>query len=382
MYISYYIFMQSFEFIDLILFLGASQGIFLAVTLQLVTKKNKAANKILSLLLLLVTITLLGRMLYFKYATYAFTYRIAALVDVIIFVFGPLSYMYIRRLIFNEKPGFRLSLPHFIPILGYLVFGFSSYTYTISEWKELLAQGALNLPFFITETAGIISNIVYVFLIANMIKKYKKEQQENLSYFQGLLSYLHTYIIAVSLFVIAWIFSYINFNLYYLNLNYISYNLIWVLISAFVFVIGFYSLKQPDIFRMPLIKEQETNVKERLSQETILQLKDSLEKLIVDEKIYLNHKLTLADLAKKLDTTTNNVSWLLNNIHKSTFYDFINKYRVKEFVRKIHKGEHHQHTLLALSMDAGFNSKSTFNKAFKAELNDTPSNYIKKLTTT
>lgn len=102
---------------------------------------------------------------------------------------------------------------------------------------------------------------------------------------------------------------------------------------------------------------------------------------MINEKVYFNHKLTLVDLAKRLNTSTNNVSWLLNNIHKCTFYDYINTYRVKAFVEKIHNGEHHHHTLLALSMDSGFNSKSTFNKAFKAVINDTPSNYIKKLNT-
>ena len=61
-----------------------------------------------------------------------------------------------------------------------------------------------------------------------------------------------------------------------------------------------------------------------------------------------------------------------------TFYDFINHYRVKEFVKKVENQEHLKHTILALSMDVGFNSKSTFNKAFKDTMQDTPSNYIKK----
>ena len=79
-----------------------------------------------------------------------------------------------------------------------------------------------------------------------------------------------------------------------------------------------------------------------------------------------------------LQTSTNNVSWLLNNVYETTFYDFVNRYRVEEFVQKVENNEHLRHTILALSLDVGFNSKSTFNKAFKLHKQDTPSNFIKK----
>ncbi len=374
--------MQSFEFIDLILFLGISQGLFLAFTLQVLTKKNKAANKILSIILWVTTITLFGRMVYSRFSDNLYVIRIVILVDVIIFVLGPLSYLYMRKLVFEEKLNFRKILYHFIPVFFHLAFVLWSYTRTIPELHELIKQGALNFPFFVIETIGLISNIVYIFLCLKLIKLYSKERKENLSYMSNLLPFLYTYIVSISLFVTAWFLSYINFNIYYFNLKYISYNLVWILISVFVYVVSFYSLKQPEIFRMPLTKKNKIKNKERLCDREVAMLKDKLEELLVDEKIYLNHKLTLVDLAKKLDTTTNNVSWLLNNIHNCAFYDYINKYRVREFISKIHNGEHHNHTLLALSMDSGFNSKSTFNKAFKAEFNDTPSNYIKRLNIT
>jgi AraC-like DNA-binding protein len=99
---------------------------------------------------------------------------------------------------------------------------------------------------------------------------------------------------------------------------------------------------------------------------------------MLNEQIYLQNDLTLSQVSELLKTSTNNISWLLNNIYSSTFYDFINGYRIKEFLQKVEKKEHLSHTILALSMDSGFNSKSTFNKAFKREMNDTPSNYIRK----
>ena len=100
---------------------------------------------------------------------------------------------------------------------------------------------------------------------------------------------------------------------------------------------------------------------------------------MLNEHIYLDSKLTLKTLSEKLETSTNNLSWLLNSVYNCTFYEYINRSRIKAFISKIENGDHKEYTVLALSIDSGFNSKSTFNKAFKAEMNDTPSNYIKKI---
>ncbi|GAA4111167.1 helix-turn-helix domain-containing protein [Aquimarina addita] len=371
--------MQSLEFIDLILFLGISQGLFLAITLQLIRNKNKEANKVLSLLLILAVVMLSGRMFYFRYWSVHFFERLAILVDVIIFLFGPLSYLYLRRLSVREFPKFRLSAIHFVPALLHLIFVFWSYTFSLKELNALWQKGFLNIPFIVIETLGLISNIFYFLLSLVIIKQYIKEVKNNLSFIQNATSFFYTYLVAIFLFMLAWILSFTNTFICNLGFEHLDYDLIWIIIPVFIYVIGFYSLKQPAIFRIPVVKKEKDIPRARLNNEALQKLQNDLEKLMIEEKIYLNHKLTLRDLSKRLDTSTNNVSWLLNNVHQHSFYDYINHYRVKEFIEKIQDGEHHRHTLLALSMDVGFNSKSTFNKAFKSEMNDTPSNYIKKI---
>ena len=106
-------------------------------------------------------------------------------------------------------------------------------------------------------------------------------------------------------------------------------------------------------------------------------LKEKLDSLMVNERAFMKNDLTLSDVAKQLKTSTNNISWVLNTVYNTTFYDFINGYRVKEFIQRVENKEHLSRTILALSMDSGFNSKSTFNKAFKNLMKDTPSNFIK-----
>ncbi|PKV49163.1 AraC-like DNA-binding protein [Aquimarina sp. MAR_2010_214] len=370
--------MQSFELIDLIVFLGISQGIFLAIVIQVLQNKNRLANRTLSLILTIASIMLTGRFFFTIETDNKVFFRLALFVDILVFVFGPLLYLYYRRLIFNEKSKYKLHYTCFIPATGMLAYHFWTYQFSYDEFVLLAQNGNLTLSFLIIEAVGILFNLYFVYQCFQLLGIYQKEEKNNLSYSQNLVRYLNAILIIGSLFLLLWIISFVLGYGFKIYSSFLSYNAIWIVVCVFVYIIGFYSLKQPDLFRMPLYLNTHIKKKERLDNEVVKNLEVMLEKLMINEKIYLNHKLTLVDLAKKLDTSTNNVSWLLNNIHKCTFYDYINTYRVKAFIEKIHNGEHHHHTLLALSMDSGFNSKSTFNKAFKAVIKDTPSNYIKK----
>ena len=172
----------------------------------------------------------------------------------------------------------------------------------------------------------------------------------------------------------------INLRVFNTYFTYVDYNTVWAAIAVFIYVIGYFSLKQPELFRMELKEIQnpkEKEMKDRLSIQESTILKQKMDSLMITEKIYLKNNLTLVEISNYLETSVHNVFWLLNNTYKSTFYDFINGYRINEFVRKVEKKEHLNYTILTLSFDAGFNFKSTFNKVFKAIMNDTPSNFIK-----
>lgn len=60
------------------------------------------------------------------------------------------------------------------------------------------------------------------------------------------------------------------------------------------------------------------------------------------------------------------------------FNDFVNHHRIKALLQKIEKGEHSVQTLLSLAYECGFNSKSTFNRAFKRATSLNPREYIEK----
>ena len=86
---------------------------------------------------------------------------------------------------------------------------------------------------------------------------------------------------------------------------------------------------------------------------------------MLQDKLYLEPELSLSDLAVKLKTNTSVLSAAINSNFGKNFNDFVNEYRVEEFKKQIKLPENQHYTLLAVAFDCGFNSKATFNRAFK-----------------
>ncbi|MEZ4777939.1 MAG: AraC family transcriptional regulator [Flavobacteriaceae bacterium] len=368
----------TFQWIDVIIFIGICQGIFLSLTLQRISNNNHKANRILSYLIALATVMLIGRFVYFRFLT-EWVFQWSILVDSVVFLFGPLTYVYIKRLLFKDSNRFWLPKIHFLPFVGMVLFAlFYIIKDTPEEYYQFFLNGNLLLYFRIISALMIILNTYYVVQSFQLLSVFKRAEKETFSFQQTPATYLNFFLFSVSACLLAWTISLFNSMVFQNSLPYIDYDSIWVAIPVFIYVIGYFSLKQPELFRISDEQPKNSFKKERLPEAEVLVLQQKLNSLMINEKIFLQSDLTLADVAEMLQTSTNNLSWLLNQVYKTTFYDFINQYRVKEFVKKVENHEHLKHTILALSMDVGFNSKSTFNKAFKDTMQETPSNYIKK----
>ena len=84
------------------------------------------------------------------------------------------------------------------------------------------------------------------------------------------------------------------------------------------------------------------------------------------EKPYLEPKLSLAQLADSLGVLPNHLSQIINQYEGKNFYDFVNSYRVDEFIALAKKDTNKNFNLLGLAFEAGFNSKSSFNNACRS----------------
>jgi adenylate cyclase len=102
-----------------------------------------------------------------------------------------------------------------------------------------------------------------------------------------------------------------------------------------------------------------------------------LQKLMDAEKPYLNPKISSPDLAEMIDITTNQLSQFINEHYNKNFYDYINSFRLKEFLAAGKNPKYSHLSLLGLAYECGFNSKTTFNAFFKREMGVTPSEFFK-----
>jgi AraC-like DNA-binding protein len=95
------------------------------------------------------------------------------------------------------------------------------------------------------------------------------------------------------------------------------------------------------------------------------------------EKAFKDPKLNIAGLSKIINTKPHILSRVLNEQFNKNFRDYINEYRIKEFIELASSEKYKNYTLLALSYEVGFNSKSTFNLAFKKVTGLSPRNFLK-----
>ena len=161
--------------------------------------------------------------------------------------------------------------------------------------------------------------------------------------------------------------------------------LFFLLIVLFIFLFGYFGIRYQGIFSEGIqegneIVDPRSNggyKKSGLKKSEALSLRAQLHEVMSTRKPYLEPKLSLSDLAAQLHTSPNNLSQVINQYEQKNFYDFINEYRVKEFIERASLPEYKNLNLLGIAYDSGFNSKSSFNEVFKKQTGLTPSKYLK-----
>ncbi|MBC7449627.1 MAG: helix-turn-helix transcriptional regulator [Hymenobacteraceae bacterium] len=98
--------------------------------------------------------------------------------------------------------------------------------------------------------------------------------------------------------------------------------------------------------------------------------------LMIKDEPWREPELTLADLAHRLRVAPAMLSKIINAGTGQNFNDFVNAYRVAEAAARLRDPAFRHYTLLAVALEAGFNSKSTFNRVFKKAKGLTPSEFL------
>ena len=321
-----------------------------------------------------------------------------------LFFIGPIIYFYTQSLLnqsfkFNKK-----HFIHLIPGILYLIYNLIIWIYDKLILKEYyFYENGIDKdfdPWY--QIAGQISMFFYFILTLLYYNRYKKiivQVASNVD--EVLFKWIKNYLIAfLIMLLLPHIFDVINY--FYPNVN--SYKggwwfyLTFSLVLYYIAVTGYSNAVHSKIgFKMSVFDSKpilllnssfdtfnandnviDIDYEEHFEKksEEIGLWKQQIEMLIQSEKLYQNPELSLTEVARKLQTNTSIISKAINQGFAMNFNDFINKYRIEAVKAKFANGEHKKATLLGIAYDCGFNSKATFNRAFKKNTNYSPKDYL------
>ena len=150
---------------------------------------------------------------------------------------------------------------------------------------------------------------------------------------------------------------------------------VFFLIAANIVLIYIQIFRESSFF-LPLPKGQKYS-KSTLTQEQKFHILNALEQLMNTEKLYVDPDVSLPELARKLHTSSHNLSQVLNEQKDQSFAEYIMQHRIDEAKRILREDYQKQVKIEDIALQVGYNSKSAFNTAFKRFTNLTPSEFRK-----
>lgn len=307
-----------------------------------------------------------------------------------VFLNGPLLGLYTRNIFHKEKFFTGFHLLHIFPFLIHLVLVFPYICRTTLAPLPDAVRGIL-------AWAKLASILFYCLMALSEIKRSLSIAGNNLSNTEAFhVKWLQRAIYAI---LIVWCIGFAGQFVFQAGLMHIHKEqedlAIHIAVSILVIGMGYYGFKQAPVFiddltsstiRADEPKEaggvdavQERYRKSAINPEDIKKYANRLDELMQQEKLFTDAELTLNKLAGRLQLSPHQLSQVINQHYRKNFFEFVNTYRVEEVIGMLKSGAVQHSTLLGLALDAGFNSKASFNRYFKKHTGKTPSEYCKDL---
>ncbi len=370
---------------SLVLLLGAVQGILLAVFLILHKSKPPFPNRILAAFLVVSIFIIASPEIVRKYHA-AFPHLIGSTFT-ITFLLGPLLFFYVEALNDRACALKKSHLLHLLPFIAGTAYLFPFYlhdgAYKIEFFQKVRAEG-LPVDFFAIWGLECLHVIFYFFLALQSIERHASKIKNAFSSVEKInLQWLRKLTMAN---ICIWALFFAAFVLYFFKVEIDPFGVMdyafGYAMSILVYGIGYMGLKQPAIFAgMPLeppaLPDSKKYERSSLAPDKAQAYARQLAHCMETRQPFKNAELTLQALAAQLAIPPNHLSQVINELFGQNFYDFVNKYRVQEAQKALRDRSKRHLTILAIAYEAGFNSKSAFNAAFKKHANQTPSQYQK-----
>jgi len=265
----------------------------------------------------------------------------------------------------------------------------------LEDQMKFLGQNMISAPPFEVEISFILLHVqllVYIIICFITVYKYRKVLLENFSNaslfnYKWLFQLIFIFALATFLASLKNIFMFLEVELAYR----FSMLLMSLLMLGYIIWMIFRAMHHPELFRgiesglqpvkrltremghLELLKNE--NREENLETEKKIAL---LNKLMNESEPYLDPSLTLYDLSRQFNIPTKELSMLINNDLNQHFFDFVNGFRIRKAMEILKDPGKKDLTVLEILYQVGFNSKSSFNTAFKKYTRLTPTEYRRK----
>ncbi len=364
--------MQSF--LNQLVYFGYFQSIFLLCIYLFSAKNRKNINGYVAFFVVVLAIGLSGRVLYIS-GLFDQEYRLVTFSEFATLLFGPTVYLFTRSSLLNQYFSYK-DILHYVPAIFYNIAVTLLIILPSDEvLKTRIESGEQYRIILLLVGVGLLFNITYYILGFHIFLKFKKEIQNEVSYSLKTQFFLN-FLIAIGICLFCWFAMYLLSILGYQVLNRATWQVIWLSIACIILFIAFYGMKEPQLFKITPLIMSKKYTQSKLSATDLDRLKLQLEALMQEKKPYLNNKLLKAELAKMLGVSNPEMARLLNENIGMNFFEYVNYYRIKEFVTLATSEKAKNLTFFGLAQEAGFNSKTTFNKSFKKLMGTSPSEYF------
>lgn len=363
------------EFFHILMLLGFLQGAIMSVLLFF-SKKRSRPKRFLGTVILLIALACLNLYLFESpwFTNNPVLNLLGNLIPlVIIMPVGPLLYFYVRS---SMEPSFRLSKKqrlHFLSVVIDVVPELTTMIYIGGVLSGLISSPPQAWGRFI-DHYNVYADIprwgavtVYLWLSARYLAG---SGTENNAYRQWLRQFIRLFLV----FQVIWFIYLVPYVIPSLTdkvLDTVDWYPVYIPLVILIYCLGLKGyLMAPE--EAPATRKAVAPPPRELVAETLPLLRKAMEQ----DHLYLEPDLNLALLSRHTGLPQKTISLVLNQHLQKSFNEFVNGYRVEAFKQKISQPGQDHMTILALALDAGFNSQATFQRAFRNNTGMSPREYM------
>ena len=283
------------------------------------------------------------------------------------FAWGPLLFLYTQTMLYKkfviDNHYISLFIPSFLFDFLFVVVSKSTFIGVYYQLSIIIdAAAALHFSYFIFRSILI-------------LKSYQKGLEgfySNIS--KDTINWLISLYVVCGVLLVCWLFYLIStlyllsYDLPFANIKTYYFSYTWLSVTIYYLVYRWHTGKSIQQIDKPL--KSIKSVKNLLYDPSLI-----LEQ-VSKNKYYLDPRLTLKKLATQMELNINDLSQTINIGLGKSFNNFINELRVNEVKQKMQDPKYAHLNYLGIAMESGFNSKATFNRAFKKFTGQTPSAYL------